>query len=80
MTQSTIPPAIQNVVNERPPRNTIVTPLTASSRYAGFANQSSSRLTPRSTNAWTGVGCLATVPSHTPYVALKPTATIASNT
>src|SRR5207245_6788049 len=78
--QSRIPPAIQNVVNRSSPTNTIVTPVTASRTYAGFANQSSSRLMPWSTNDCVGTGSRATRASHTPYVALNPTAMIASRT
>src|SRR5438477_6959558 len=80
MAHSTIPPAIQNVVKRSSPTNTIVTPVTASRTYAGFANQSSSRLMPWSTNDCVGTGSRATRASHTPYVALNPTAMIASST
>ena len=48
--------------------------------YAGFANQSSRRLTPFRTNDCVGTGSRATRASHTPYVALNPTAMIASRT
>src|SRR3982074_2568139 len=80
MDHSTMPPAIQNVVKRSSPMNTIVTPVIASRTYAGFANQSSSRLMPWSTNDCVGTGSRATRASHTPYVALKPTAIIASTT
>src|SRR2546428_6294079 len=80
MAQSTIPPAIQNVVKRSSPTNTIVTPVTARSTYAGLANQSSSRLMPFRTNDCVGTGSRATRASHTPYVALNPTAMIANRT
>src|SRR5437868_10075910 len=80
MAHSTMPPAIQNVVKRSSPTNTIITPVTASRTYAGLANQSSSRLMPCSTNDCVGTGSRATRASQTPYVALNPTAMIASNT
>src|SRR2546425_6991188 len=78
--ESTTPPAIQNVAKRSSPTSTIVTPVTARSTYAGFANQSSSRLMPRSTNDCVGTGSRATRASQTPYVALNPTAMIARRT